>query len=149
MLNVTRLLHNDAFIKRVQYLIITLFILLIAFDIYLAVDSTIDEDTISRIIKSYTDDGLYILTFFWGALVANFFFPTKKHLLVSGTVGSIILMVIAVFIYLFNLGPIVRTMIGPTENDIRIAHAIYMGIGFLMAFVLWRQPISENTSSTD
>jgi len=145
MQSINQLLDNDAFIKRVQYLIITLFILLIAFDIYLAVDSTIDDDTISRIIKSYTDDGLYILTFFWGALVANFFFPTKKTVLVNGTVGSIILMVIAIFILFFNLGSMVSSMIGPTETDIRIAHAIYMLIGFLMAFVLWRQPTPKNT----
>lgn len=140
MFSFNQLLHNDAFIKRVQYVIITLFVLLIAFDIYLAVDSTIEDDTISSIIKSYTDDGLYILTFFWGALATNFFFPTKPPLLVSKTLGSIILIVIAIFIYLFNLGPMVRHMIGSSENDIRLAHAIYMLFGFIMAFLFWRQP---------
>ena len=111
MQSINQLLDNDAFIRRVQYVIITLFILLIAFDIYLAVDESIDNDTISNIIKSYTDDGLYILTFFWGALAINFFFPTKPPLLVSGTVGSLILVVFAIFIYLFSLGTMVR------END--------------------------------
>lgn len=139
MQSIQQLLRNDVFIKRIQYLIIALFILLIVFDIYLAIDSTVDDDTISKIIKTYTDDGLYILTFFWGALSANFFFPTKQPLLVSGTVGSIILIVIAIFIYLFQLGPMVEHMIGPTENDIRIAHAFYMGLGFVLAWVLWRQ----------
>ena len=137
---IDQLLDNDAFIKKVQYIIITLFILLIAFDLYLAIDSNTEGDTISNIIKSYTDNGLFILTFFWGALVANFFFPTKHTLLVSGTVGSIILVVFAVFIYWFSLGTMVSNMIGPTENDIRIAHAIYMIFGFLMGFLLWRQP---------
>ncbi len=145
MQSINQLLDNDAFIKRVQYVIITLFILLIAFDIYLAVDGTSEEDTISNVIKSYTDDGLYILTFFWGALVVNLFFPTKRPLLVSGTVGSLILVVITVFIYFFSLGTMVRNMIGPTENDIRIAHAIYMLLGFLMAYVLWRQSTPKNT----
>ncbi len=145
MQSINQLLDNDAFIKRIQYLIITLFILLIAFDIYLAVDTTIEDDTISRIIKSYTDDGLYLLTFFWGALAVNFFFPTKKILLISGTVGSLILVAIAIFIYWFSLGTMVSTMIGPTENDIRIAHAIYMLFGSLMAYVLWRQSTPINT----
>ncbi|WP_289044336.1 hypothetical protein [uncultured Olleya sp.] len=134
-----QLLDNDAFVKKVQYLIIILFILLIGFDIYLAVDNTTDNDTISRIIKTYTDNGLYVLTFFWGALAANFFFTTKHVLLVSGTVGSIILVVFAIFIYWFSLGTKVETLIGPTENDIRIAHGIYMAFGFLMAFIFWRQ----------
>ncbi len=66
MQSINQLLDNDAVIKRVQNVIITLFILLIAFDIYLAIDESVDNDTISNIIKSYTDDGLYILTFFWG-----------------------------------------------------------------------------------
>ena len=145
MQNINQLLDNDAFIKRVQYVIITLFVLLIAFDIYLAVDSSVEDDTISRIIKSYTDDGLYILTFFWGALVVNFFFPTERQLIVSGTIGSLILVVVAIFIYLFSLGTKVRNMVGPTDNDIRIAHAIYMLIGAIMAYVLWRQPTSENS----
>ncbi|WGD35014.1 hypothetical protein [Olleya sp. YS] len=141
---ISQLLDNDTFVKRVQYVIITLFILLIAFDIYLAIDNTVEDDTISNIIKSYTDNGLYILTFFWGALAANFFFPTNQPLLVSGTVGSIILVVFAIFIYWFSLGTMVKNMIGPTENDIRIAHAIYMVFGFLMAFLLWRQPSVNN-----
>lgn len=133
-----QLLSNDAFVKKVQHLIITLFILLIAFDIYLAIDNTAKEDTISQILKNYTDNG-YMLTFFWGALTTNFFFTTKHPLLVSGTVGSIILVVVAFFIYWLNLGTMVKNMIGQTENDIRIAHGIYMIIGFLMAFLLWRQ----------
>lgn len=136
---IDQLLENDTFVKRVQYLIITLFVLLIVFDVYLAIDNTVEDDTISNIIKSYTDNGLYVLTFFWGALVANFFFPTSKSLLVSGTLGSIILLVLALFIYWFSLGTMVRNMIGPTENDIRIAHAIYMAIGFLLGYLLWRQ----------
>ena len=136
---INQLLDQNAFIKKVQYLIITLFLLLIAFDIYLAVDTTTDNDTISRIIKTYTDNGLYVLTFFWGALAANFFFTTKHVLLVSGTIGSIILVVLAFFIYWFSLGTKVETIIGPTENDIRIAHAIYMIVGFLIAFLVWRQ----------
>ncbi len=145
MQSINQLLDNDAVIKRVQNVIITLFILLIAFDIYLAVDESVDNDTISNIIKSYTDDGLYILTFFWGALAVNFFFPTKPPLLVSGTVGSLILVIFAVFIYLFSLGTMVREMIGPTENDIRFAHAIYMLFGAVMAYFLWRQPFIKNT----
>ncbi len=136
---VEKLLDNDAFIKKIQYIIVILFILLIALDVYLAIDNTVDDDTISNIIKSYTDNGLYILTFFWGAIVANFFLPTNKPLLVSGTVGSIILLVIALFIYWFSLGTLVSSMIGQTENDIRIAHAIYMVIGFLLGYLLWRQ----------
>ncbi|WP_452220529.1 hypothetical protein [Lacinutrix salivirga] len=143
MQNIKTLLDNDTFVKRIQFIIIALFFLLIAFDIYLAVDDTVDDDTISRIIKTYTDNG-YILTFFWGALAANFFFPTKHPLLVSKTVGSIITVVIALFIYWFNLGTMVRDMLGPTENDIRIAHAIYMVIGFLIAFLFWRQPSENN-----
>lgn len=139
MQNLNTLLDNNTFVKRVQYLIIALFFVLIGFDIYLAVDKTIDDDTISRIIKTYTDNG-YILTYFWGALAANFFFPTKQPLLVSKTVGSIITVIIALFIYWFNLGSMLRDVIGPTENDIRITHAIYMVIGFLIAFLLWRQP---------
>ncbi|WP_397363184.1 hypothetical protein [Olleya sp. R77988] len=135
-----QLLENDTFVKRIQYLIITLFILLIAFDVYLAIDNTIDNDTISYIIKSYTDNGLYILTFFWGAVTANFFFPTQHTLLVSGTIGSIILVVFAIFIYWFSLGTMVSKLIGPTENDIRIAHAIYMVFGFIMGYLFWRQP---------
>lgn len=137
---IKNLLNNDAFIKRIQWVIITLFIALIGFDIYLAVDKSVPDDTISRIIKNYADQGLYILSYFWGTVSINFFFPTDKPRLINKTLGSIIIMIVALMIYIFNLGSRVNLMIGPSETDIRITHAIYMLIGALLAFFLWRQP---------
>lgn len=61
--SIQQFLNNTQLIKRIQYFLIAMFVLLIALDVYLAVD-TIDNNTISSIIKNNTDNGLFVLTYF-------------------------------------------------------------------------------------
>lgn len=130
-------LNNTHLIKRIQYVLIAMFILLIALDVYLAVDS-IDDNTISSIIKNNTDNGFFVLTYFWGAVAANLFFTTRGLKLVSPTVGTIILVAIALIIIAFNIGELV------TDFMLNHYHSIYrysisMVLGFVVGLLFWRQ----------
>jgi hypothetical protein len=66
------LISDQKFIKKVQYVLIGLFLLVVALDVYLALDKE-DNNTISNVIQANTDSGLFILTYLWGAVAANLF----------------------------------------------------------------------------
>jgi len=120
-----------------QYFLIALFIVLIALDIYLAVDK-IQNNTISTVIQDNTDNGLFILTYFWGAVAANLFFPTSKVRLVSQAVGVIILMTFASVIVIFNLEETVTYFMSLYGYNI-YKYSISMGLGFIIGLLFWKQ----------
>jgi len=129
--------NNTHLIKRIQYVLIALFVLLIVLDVYLAVDS-IDNNTISSIIKNNTDNGFFVLTYFWGAVAANLFFTTRRVKLVSPTVGTIILVTIALLIVAFNIGELVTDFMEDHYYGI-YRYSISMGLGILIGLLFWRQ----------
>lgn len=130
-------LNNTHLIKRIQYVLIAMFILLIALDVYLAVDS-IDDNTISSIIKNNTDNGFFVLTYFWGAVAANLFFTTRGLKLVSPTVGTIILITIAFIIIAFNVGELLTDFMLDHYQGI-YRYSISMVLGFVVGLLFWRQ----------
>ena len=138
MLNsLKKFLNNTSIIKRIQYFLIAMFVLLIALDIYLAVDS-IDNNTISSIIKNNMDNGFFVLTYFWGAVAANLFFTTRSLKLVSPTVGTIILVTIALIIVVFNVGKLVTDFLENHYYGIS-RYSISMALGIAVGLLFWRQ----------
>ena len=129
--------NNRKFIKKVQFTLIVLFILLIALDIYLALDKT-KNNTISNVIQNYTDNGLFVLTYFWGALAANIFFTRKSPPLISPLFGTIIVVTIAILMVLFNIEPKVSTMWINIKYNLSV-YSISMTLGFLVGLIFWRQ----------
>ena len=130
-------LNDQKFIKRVQFTLIALFIILIALDIYLALDKT-KNNTISNIIQNYADSGLFVLTYFWGALAANIFFTRKSPQLINPLAGTMIVIAIAILMILFNIEPKVSTMWTNIKYNLSV-YSISMTLGFLVGLVFWRQ----------
>lgn len=130
-------LTDQDFIKKVQFILIALFVLLIGLDIYLALDKT-DNNTISNIIQNKTDNGLFVLTYFWGALASNFFFTRKSPQLINSTWGSILVISLAILMILFNIEPRVSSLMVNINYNISI-YSISMLLGVLVGLVLWRQ----------
>lgn len=128
-------------VRIVQYILIGLFVVLIIFDIILAATNNI---TISEVIKGETEKAFFVLTYFWGAVAINLFFTRKSKKLVHEVTGTIILFLIAALIYFLKIGPflietVAKTPNQPTQNEIRIAHAISMAFGLLIGYLFWRQ----------
>lgn len=136
MEDIRTLVNNEGFIKRIQYTLITLFALVIALDIYLALDS-IDNNTISNVIQTYTDNGVFVLTYFWGVVAANLFFTTKNPF-VNGTYGSIIIIGIALIFLIFNIEPKIELYLINHNYGISI-YSISMAFGFIIGLLFWRQ----------
>ena len=130
-------LTDQDFIKKVQFILIALFVLLIGLDIYLALDKT-DNNTISNIIQNKTDNGLFVLTYFWGALASNFFFTRKSPQLINSTWGSILVISLAILMILFNIEPRVSSLMFKINDSISI-YSISMLLGVLVGLVFWRQ----------
>ena len=130
-------LNDQKFIKRVQFTLIALFIILIALDIYLALDKT-KNNTISNIIQNYADSGLFVLTYFWGALAATIFFTRKSSQLINPLAGTMIVIAIAILMILFNIEPKVSTMWTNIKYNLSV-YSISMTLGFLVGLVFWRQ----------
>lgn len=130
-------LNDQKFIKRVQFTLIVLFILLIALDIYLALDKT-KNNTISDIIQNYADSGLFVLTYFWGALAANIFFTRKSPQLINPLAGTIIVIAIAILMILFNIEPKVSDMWTNIKYNLSV-YSISMTLGLLVGLLFWRQ----------
>lgn len=130
-------LTDQDFIKKVQFILIALFVLLIGLDIYLALDKT-DNNTISNIIQNKTDNGLFVLTYFWGALASNFFFTRKSPQLINSTWGSILVISLAILMILFNIEPRVSSLMVNINYNISI-YSISMLLGVLVGLVFWRQ----------
>ena len=129
--------NDRKFIKKVQFTLIVLFILLIALDIYLALDKT-KNNTISNVIQKYTDSGLFVLTYFWGALAANIFFTRKSPQLISPLYGTIIVIAIAILMIFFNIEPKVNTIWVNIKYNLSV-YSISMTLGFLVGLIFWRQ----------
>jgi len=134
---ISNYLNDRKFIKSVQFTLIVLFILLIALDIYLALDKT-KNNTISNVIQNYTDNGLFVLTYFWGALAANIFFTRKSPQLISPLYGTITVIAIAILMILFNIEPKVSTMWVNIKYNLSV-YSISMTLGFLVGLIFWRQ----------
>ena len=137
MQSISTYLNDQKFIKKVQFTLIVLFIFLIALDIYLALDKT-KNNTISDIIQNYADSGLFVLTYFWGALAANIFFTRKTPQLINPLAGTIIVIAIAVLMILFNIEPKVSTMWTDIKYNLSV-YSISMTLGFMVGLLFWRQ----------
>jgi len=137
MKNISTLVNDQNFIKKVQYILIALFIILIALDIYLALDKT-DNNTISNVILNKTDNGLFVLTYFWGVIAANLFITKKSPKVISPLAGTAIVIALAVLIVLFNIEPKMQTALSNIKYNISV-YSFSMLLGFLVGFVFWRQ----------
>lgn len=132
-------LINDAkIIKRIQYFLIILFVVLVAWDFLLALDC-IDANTISMVIQSKVDSGLFILTYFWGAVCANLFFPCANKPKINPTIGTVILYVIALLIYVVDAESTVNSMMQGYNEQTLLKYSLGMILGFIIGFVFWRQ----------
>ncbi|MDC8005768.1 hypothetical protein POV27_17075 [Aureisphaera galaxeae] len=131
----TYLKNHPKFVRRVQAILIGLFIFLVAFDIYLAVT---DQDTISNVIKRATDNGLFVLTYLWGILATNLFITRKGKKLVHEILGTTLVVFIALLIEIFDIGKDITTMC-LEMNQPKLAHLISMVFGSLVAVLVWRQ----------
>lgn len=130
--------HKDL-VRRVQYILIGLFIFLIGFDIYLAVT---DSNTISNVIRDQTDNGFFILTYFWGIVAANVFITREGKPWISGTIGSIIVMGIALLIAIFNVESMVGSYLADHEYEFS-RYLLSMALGLLIGIIFWRQKHPE------
>jgi len=138
MIEIKKKVNDKNIIKRIEIFLIVLFIILIGWDLYLAVTLP-DNNTISRVIQNNVDSGKYILTYFWGATCANVFFPLKRKPKINPTIGTIVMYVIALLIWRSNpeahLEPIVATNL--------YHYGLVMVFGFVIGFIFWRQGSSE------
>jgi hypothetical protein len=131
------LISNEKFVKKVQYILIGLFLFVLALDVYLALDGK-DGNTVSNIIKDNTENGLFILTYFWGAIAANLFFIRFNKPIVHGTVGSIIVIGVAFLIAIFNVEFHTTNFITSHEYSFPV-YFISMVFGVLVGLLFWRQ----------
>ena len=130
------MVNDPKFVKKVQYILIALFLLVVALDVYLALDKE-DGNTISNVIQLKTDNGLFILTYFWGAIAANLFFIRFKEPYINGTVGSIIVLGIALLFAIFNVESEVKSMLESDYDFLTYALSMLFGLGVGLLF--WRQ----------
>lgn len=131
------LISDQKFIKSVQYVLIGLFLFVIALDVYLALDKE-DNNTISNVIQANTDSGLFILTYLWGAVAANLFFIRFRKPWISNTWGSTIVVVIALIMALFNLEGKVSSFALDKGYDFSV-YFVSMVFGMLMGLLFWQQ----------
>ena len=137
MENITTLINNHNLVKKVQYILIAIFLIIIGLDIYLALDSA-EGNTISNVIQNHTDNGLFVLTYFWGCIAANLFFTIKNEPLVNSNIGTLIVIAIAFLMILFNVEPLVDDFFKNHNYNISI-YSISMILGFSIGMVFWRQ----------
>ena len=137
MIELKKIVNSEVVIKRIENFLIVLFVVLIAWDLYLAVTKP-DNNTISRVIQDNVDSGKYILTYFWGAICANVFFPIKHKPKINPTVGTIIMYVIALLIWIADPKETVEHFL---DADL-YRYGLGMVFGFIIGFVFWRQQYS-------
>lgn len=130
------LVNDPTFVKKVQYILIGLFLLVVALDVYLALDSE-NGNTISNVIQLKTDNGLFILTYFWGAIAANLFFIRFKEPFISGIIGSIIVFGIALLFAIFNVEPEIKQLLKSDYDFLTYVLSMLFGLGIGLLF--WRQ----------
>jgi hypothetical protein len=132
------LIRSERFVKNVQYLLIGLFLFVLALDVFLALDGK-DDNTVSNIIKDKTENGWFILTYFWGAIAANLFFVRFNKPIIKGTVGSIIVICVALLMAVFNIELHTTNFI--TSHDYSFpVYFISMVFGVIVGLLFWRQP---------
>jgi hypothetical protein len=132
------LISSEKFVKNVQYILISLFLFVLALDVFLALDGK-DDNTVSNIIKDKTENGWFILTYFWGAIAANLFFVRFNKPIIKGTVGSIIVIGVALLIAVFNIELHTTNFI--TSHDYSFpVYFISMVFGVIVGLLFWRQP---------
>jgi len=136
MIDISKNINNSKLIKSIEVFLIVLFILLIAWDLYLAVTPP-NGNTISRVIQDNVVSGKYILTYFWGAVCANLFFPLKQAPKINPTVGTIIMYIIAILIWIANPKELVESVLD--TNIYR--YGLSMVFGFIIGFIFWRQSL--------
>lgn len=110
---------------------------LLLLDVYLALDKE-DGNSISNVIQLKTDNGLFIFTYFWGAIAANLFFIRFKEPYINGTLGSIIVIGIALLFAIFNVEPEVKQLLNISEYDF-LTYALSMLFGLCIGLIFWRQ----------
>ncbi|MFK2819933.1 hypothetical protein U0L90_07395 [Flavobacteriaceae sp. LMIT009] len=137
MKSLNSLVNNPKFVKKVQYVLIALFLLVVALDVYLALDKE-DGNTISNVIQLKTDNGLFILTYFWGAIAANLFFIRFKEPYINGIIGSIIVIGIALLFAIFNIEMKIKQLLNIAEYDF-LTYALSMLFGLCVGLIFWRQ----------
>lgn len=137
MKSLNSLVNNPKFVKKVQYVLIALFLLVVALDVYLALDKE-DGNTISNVIQLKTDNGLFILTYFWGAIAANLFFIRFKEPYINGIIGSIIVICIALLFAIFNIEMKIKQLLNIAEYDF-LTYALSMLFGLCVGLIFWRQ----------
>ncbi len=131
------LISNEKFVKKVQYILIGLFLFVLALDVYLALDGK-ENNTVSNIIKDKTENGWFIITYFWGAVAANLFFIRFNKPIVNGTVGSIIVIGIALLISIFNVESHATNFITSHEYSFSV-YFLSMIFGVIIGLLFWRQ----------
>ena len=131
------LINDQGFIRKVQYTLITLFVIVIILDTYLALDS-VDDNTISKVIQTNTDDGLFILTYFWGAVAANLFFIRFRKPVVNGIIGSIIIVGIALLFAILNVETRLTRFMASQDYNFSV-YSMSMIFGVVMGLIFWRQ----------
>ena len=137
MKSLNSLVNNPKFVKKVQYVLIALFLLVVALDVYLALDKE-DGNTISNVIQLKTDNGLFILTYFWGAIAANLFFIRFKEPYINGIIGSIIVICIALLFAIFNIEMKIKQLLNIAEYDF-LTYSLSMLFGLCVGLIFWRQ----------
>jgi hypothetical protein len=131
------IINNEKFVKKIQYILIGLFLFVLALDVYLALDGK-DGNTVSNIIKNNTENGLFILTYFWGAIATNLFFVRFNKPFVNRTFGSIIVLGIALLIAIFNIELHTTNFITSHEYSFPV-YFISMAFGGIVGLLFWRQ----------
>jgi len=127
-------INNDTVIKWLEYFLIALFVILIIWDFYLALDD-LNNNTISKVIQNNVDSGLFILIYFWGAICANIFFPVRHKPRINPTVGTAILYIVAILIWIVDAGKKVDNIV---TVDL-YKNLLGMAFGFIIGFIFWRQ----------
>ena len=135
----TYIVSNPKGVRRVQYVLIGLFIFLVAFDIFLAATN---KPTISNVVKQGTENGFFVLTYFWGVLAVNLFITQKKEKLVHEITGTAIIIIIALTIVFLGIGKRITDLCIEQHVPI-LAHFISMVFGLIVGILFWRQKHKE------
>ena len=133
---INTLVNDPKFVKKVQYILIGLFLLVVALEVFLALDKQ-NGNTISNVIQLNTDNGLFILTYFWGAIAANLFFIRFKEPFINSGMGSVIVIGIALIFAIFNVESQVKQLLDLDYDFLTYALSMLFGLG--IGLIFWRQ----------
>jgi len=146
MNNIVAYITDEVVIKRIEYFLIILFLVLVAWDFLLALDNIKDVgNTISEVIQEHVGSGVFVLTYFWGAICANIFFPLKKEPKIDPTIGTIVMYVIAILIWIVNPNDDIENMLKLELYK----NALGMAFGFIIGFIFWRQKLLKSEAQED